>query len=99
MVDSVASPDWTKTSVVVIGSSSAVVDAAVEVVVVVVSWAEMTTGRRRKARRMNCGTFMINALDQARSSSYSFLGEVYYWRYCFDCENVVFFVPHTNHIM
>lgn len=62
MVDSVASPHWMKTSVVVIGSSS-LVDAEVEVVVV--SWAEMA-GRRRKARRTNCGTFMINVLEKCR---------------------------------
>jgi hypothetical protein len=56
MLDSVASPDWMNTRVLVMGSSS-LADAAVDDVVVV-SWAEIML-RSRKATRMNCGTLMI----------------------------------------
>lgn len=52
MVDSVASPDWMNTSVVVMGSSSMVDDAAVVDDVVVVSWAEILS-RSRNVTRMN----------------------------------------------
>ena len=56
MLDSVASPDWMNTRVLVMGSSS-LADAAVDDVVVV-SWAEIMS-RSRKATRMNCSTLMI----------------------------------------
>jgi len=46
MLDSVASPDLTKTSDVVIGSSSA--NAAVGDVVVAASWAFTTSGKARR---------------------------------------------------
>jgi len=61
MLDSDASPDWMKTSLVVMGSSSSLVDAAaVEVVVDVVlllSWADVA-GRNASSSAMN-GTFMV----------------------------------------
>ena len=59
MLDSDASPDWMKTSDVVMGSSSSLVDAAaVEVVVdVVLSWADV---EGRKASSAMNGTFIFD---------------------------------------
>jgi hypothetical protein len=66
MLDSVASPDWMNTRVLVMGSSL-LADAAVDDVVVV-SWAEIMS-RSRKATRMNCGTLMIIGI--------SYLGDLF----------------------